>query len=263
MRTIPNKNIRSAKVWGYALGVAFSTVCPAMGKTDSFFKEPVIFLHSGPNEKTTVQSIDRFGPMGISIELRLPAYRMGVKNVEEGSPGNLQKLKEEMPLGGNGESRSYMKSGGEETVKLSGSESNTVAFETGSSPRAADVRIKGSKRFVDNTITEVQDIIGVKASLSHVQLIAETKTYPGFKESHVTALEEELGKTMTLLGRSKSSFNGSATIKSAFEKGLNEVRLKLSEEYSALKVTIEGNREFVEGIKSLLNNIKKTTPTEA
>jgi hypothetical protein len=64
------------------------------------------------------------------------------------------------------------------------------------------------------------------------------------------------------LGRSKSSFNGSATIKSAFEKGLNEVRLKLSEEYSALKVTIEGNREFVEEIKSLLSKIKKTTPTE-
>ena len=86
MRTIPNKNIRSAKVWGYVLGVAFSTVCPAMGKTDSFFKEPVIFLHSGPNETTTVQSIDRFGPLGIAIELRLPAFRMGVKSVEEGSP---------------------------------------------------------------------------------------------------------------------------------------------------------------------------------
>jgi len=138
-----------------------------------------------------------------------------------------------------------------------------VAFETGSSPGAVDVRIKGSKKFVDDTISEVEDIIGVKASLSLVQLIAETKTYPGFKESHVTALEEELGKTMTSLGRSKSSFNGSATIKSAFEKGLNEVRLKLSEEYSALKVTIEGNGEFVEGIKSLLNKIKKTTPTEA
>lgn len=179
------------------------------------------------------------------------------------SPGDLKKLKEKMPLGGNGESRSYMKSGGKETVKLSGSESNTVAFETGSSPGAVDVRIKGSKKFVDNTISEVEDIIGVKASLSLVQLIAETKTYPGFKESHVTALEEELGKTMTSLGRSKSSFNGSATIKSAFEKGLNEVRLKLSEEYSALKVTIEGNGEFVEGIKSLLNKIKKTTPTEA
>ena len=172
------------------------------------------------------------------------------------SPGDLQKLKEEIPLGGKGESRSYMKSGGKENVKLSGSESNTVAFETGSTPGTADVRIKGSKRFVDNTISEVQDIIGVKASLSHVQLITETKTYPGLKESHVTALEEELGKTMTSLGRSKSSFNGSATIKSAFEKGLNEVRLKLSEEYSALKVTIEGDQEFVDGIKSLIEEAK-------
>jgi hypothetical protein len=149
-----------------------------------------------------------------------------------------------------------MKSGGKENVKLSGSESNTVAFETGSTPGTADVRIKGSKRFVDNTISEVQDIIGVKASLSHVQLITETKTYPGLKESHVTALEEELGKTMTSLGRSKSSFNGSVTIKSAFEKGLNEVRLKLSEEYSALKVTIEGDQEFVDGIKSLIEEAK-------
>jgi hypothetical protein len=40
------------------------------------------------------------------------------------------------------------------------------------------------------------------------------------------------------------------------------VRLKLSEEYSALRVTIEGDQEFVDGIKSLLNKLKKTTPTE-
>ncbi len=64
---------------------------------------------------------------------------------------------------------------------------------------------------------------------------------------------------MTSQGKTTS---GNQVIAAVFEKGLNEVRVKLSEEYSALRVTIEGNREFVVGIKSLLSKIRKTAPTE-
>lgn len=43
-------------------------------------------FHPFPDEKAPLQSIDRFGPVGIGIELLQPAFTMRVKNVEEGSP---------------------------------------------------------------------------------------------------------------------------------------------------------------------------------
>jgi len=43
-------------------------------------------FHPYPDEKANLQSIDRFGPVGIGIELLQPAFTMRVKNVEEGSP---------------------------------------------------------------------------------------------------------------------------------------------------------------------------------
>jgi len=43
-------------------------------------------FHPFPEEKKLIQSIDRFGPVGIGIELLQPAFRMRIKNVEEGSP---------------------------------------------------------------------------------------------------------------------------------------------------------------------------------
>ena len=52
-------------------------------------------------------------------------------------------------------------------------------------------------------------------------------------------------------------------IAAVFEKGLNGVRLNYSEEKVSLTVTIEGNREFVERVKSLLNKVRRTAPTEA
>ena len=61
---------------------------------------------------------------------------------------------------------------------------------------------------------------------------------------------------MTSLGRSRNSFNGSATIKSAFEKDLFGVHLKHSEEFSALRITIDGDREFADLIKSLVEGTK-------
>ena len=51
----------------------------------SYYQVHPVF-HPFPDEKAGVQSIDRFGPVGVGIELVQPAFRMRVKNVEEGSP---------------------------------------------------------------------------------------------------------------------------------------------------------------------------------
>lgn len=175
------------------------------------------------------------------------------------SPGDLIKLKDKISLDGKYKSRGYSKlRSGKETVKLSIGR-NAVQFETGETPEKANVRIKGSKKFVDGVISEVKDILGVKVELSRIKLIAETITYAGFLQSQLAVLDQELAKTMTLQDKTTS---GNQLIEAAFEKGLNGVRLNYSEEKVSLTVTIEGNREFVDGIKSLLNKIRKTAPTE-
>lgn len=51
----------------------------------SFYKEPPLFSVA-PAEDKSLQSVDRFGPVGIGIELIQPAFVMRIKNVEGGSP---------------------------------------------------------------------------------------------------------------------------------------------------------------------------------
>jgi hypothetical protein len=62
---------------------------------ESFYEDPVGLFSTRPSETKSLQSIDRFGPVGIGIELLQPAFLMRVKNVEKGSPaeatGQLQK----------------------------------------------------------------------------------------------------------------------------------------------------------------------------
>ena len=174
------------------------------------------------------------------------------------SPGDLEKIKEKIPAGGSGVSRSYLNANGKETVRVSVSESNTAVFLSGATPETADFRIKGTKEFVEKAISKVHEITGVSLSLNRLELIAETRTYAAFRETEFSLLEEELGKTMTSLSRSNSSFNGLKTIKSAFENGIQEVRLKFSEEYSALKITVEGDRQFVDRIKALIGKSKES-----
>lgn len=53
--------------------------------TSKYYKVHPQF-HPFPDENTAVQSIDRFGPVGIGIFLIQPAFKMQVKNVEPGSP---------------------------------------------------------------------------------------------------------------------------------------------------------------------------------
>ncbi len=51
----------------------------------AYYKVHPMF-HPFPDDKAKLQSIDRFGPVGIGIELLQPAFSMRIKNVEEGSP---------------------------------------------------------------------------------------------------------------------------------------------------------------------------------
>ena len=52
---------------------------------DAYYKKPMLFS-TAPSLEKALQTIDRFGPVGIGIELHQPAFVMKVKNVEEGSP---------------------------------------------------------------------------------------------------------------------------------------------------------------------------------
>ncbi|MGB1131096.1 MAG: DUF6288 domain-containing protein, partial [Haloferula sp.] len=57
----------------------------ATAEESSFYKETPLFS-TAPDPTKSLQSIDRFGPVGIGIDLIHPVFTMRVKNVEEGSP---------------------------------------------------------------------------------------------------------------------------------------------------------------------------------
>jgi hypothetical protein len=62
---------------------------------ESFYKEPLLFNFTHPVETLPKQSIERFGPVGLSITLKLPAFQMVVGKIEQGSPAEAcGKLKE-------------------------------------------------------------------------------------------------------------------------------------------------------------------------
>ncbi|EDM28819.1 hypothetical protein LNTAR_09619 [Lentisphaera araneosa HTCC2155] len=180
------------------------------------------------------------------------------KGVVSVSPGDMEKIKEKIPVGDSRASRSYLKVNDKETVKVSGSGSNSAVFISEETPEMVNFYIKGTKDFVEKVIAKVHEITGVSLSLNRFELIAETKTYPAFRETEFSVLEKELGKNMTSLSRSSSSFNEVKTIKATFENGIQEVRLKFSEEFSSLKITIEGDQQFVDRIKALIEKSKKS-----
>jgi hypothetical protein len=54
--------------------------------SDSFYKEYPLFSSYAKENSNRAQFVYRFGPVGIGIELTLPAFGMKVRNIEEGSP---------------------------------------------------------------------------------------------------------------------------------------------------------------------------------
>lgn len=53
---------------------------------ETYYKDAGVFSTRPSSQSVLVQSVDRFGPVGIGIELHPPAFVMKIKNVEEGSP---------------------------------------------------------------------------------------------------------------------------------------------------------------------------------
>jgi len=51
----------------------------------SFYEGPGLFS-TRPSETKSLQTIKRFGPVGLGIDLIQPAFVMRISNVEEGSP---------------------------------------------------------------------------------------------------------------------------------------------------------------------------------
>ena len=66
-------------------GTAMGAGKPREQSGAAFYSRPPIFAFR-PDEKRKGQSIDRFGPVGIGIELTLPAFGMKIKNVESSVP---------------------------------------------------------------------------------------------------------------------------------------------------------------------------------
>ena len=59
---------------------------------DSLYNRPALFS-SRPSESRSSHVIDRFGPVGLSIELIQPAFTMRIKAIEDGSPASKSDLK--------------------------------------------------------------------------------------------------------------------------------------------------------------------------
>jgi len=81
MRDATSILIRHSLVYVLAFAGALTT---AAGET--FYKKTNGLFSTRPSETKSLQTIARFGPVGIGIELRQPAFTMQIKNVEEGSP---------------------------------------------------------------------------------------------------------------------------------------------------------------------------------
>ena len=62
-----------------------STASRAANTKAGFYKEPPIFS-TAPVDTKSLQTIARFGPVGMGIDLIQPAFRMKIHNIEEGSP---------------------------------------------------------------------------------------------------------------------------------------------------------------------------------
>ena len=81
MRALPLRLIDRSIFFAVAFGCL---VAPTVAQ--SFYKNPNGLFSTRPSETKSLQTIDRFGPIGIGIELIQPAFTMRIKNIEEGSP---------------------------------------------------------------------------------------------------------------------------------------------------------------------------------
>ncbi|MBT8045009.1 MAG: hypothetical protein KJO79_08665, partial [Verrucomicrobiae bacterium] len=63
---------------------------------DSYYKNPDALFSKRPDPTAPISHVERFGPVGIAIDLMQPAFTMRIKEIEEGSPAEAAGLKPAM-----------------------------------------------------------------------------------------------------------------------------------------------------------------------
>ena len=75
--------------WIQMISLFLATACLWAGgfavAADSYYKEPPLFS-TAPSPEKSLNTIARFGPVGMGIDLLQPAFVMRIHNIEEGSP---------------------------------------------------------------------------------------------------------------------------------------------------------------------------------
>jgi hypothetical protein len=83
-----HRNLAIASFVGLLTAVAATAAV-----ADGFYKRPALFS-TRPGETKSLQTVGRFGPVGMAIELVQPAFQMKVGKIEEGSPAAATALKQ-------------------------------------------------------------------------------------------------------------------------------------------------------------------------
>ena len=71
------------------IAIHIAAICLAPWCTagaQSFYKEPHGLFSTRPGETKSLQTVKRFGPVGMGIDLLQPAFVMRISSIEEGSP---------------------------------------------------------------------------------------------------------------------------------------------------------------------------------
>ena len=80
------KILKTMSQWLGVCGlVAVVWAAAVSAKTNGYYKKEPQF-HMWPDPDGARYKIKRFGPVGIGLELRQPAFTMHIVNIEEGSP---------------------------------------------------------------------------------------------------------------------------------------------------------------------------------
>ncbi|PXA03363.1 hypothetical protein DDZ13_11750 [Coraliomargarita sinensis] len=70
----------------FSLPLILTLACASLATaSESYYSEPALFSKR-PSDSKSLVTIDRFGPVGMSVELIQPAFTMRVGTIEEGSP---------------------------------------------------------------------------------------------------------------------------------------------------------------------------------
>ncbi len=85
MNTKAKTMTRTGARWFWLGAAAAVLATSTVATADDYYKETPQF-HMYPDPGAARYTLKRFGPVGIGLELRQPAFTMHITNIEEGSP---------------------------------------------------------------------------------------------------------------------------------------------------------------------------------